>query len=198
MHGDYLDIPAARSASQPTSAVKFLIETYRAATEEIVLVPTGPLTNIAAALKLEPRHPQLIPEIMLMGGGHYCGNITRSLSSNVWADPEAARVVFNCCVPRVTIVARIPAALSGAGHDDLWVVSKGTRTNKSGSYPLLRCTPTIGAAHSFRIIGGKAVTIIGGKAVTPQARAVGPTTALSRAPWRAHRPGRSTNKRCQR
>jgi inosine-uridine nucleoside N-ribohydrolase len=104
VHGDYLDIPSARSAAAAASAVEFLIETYRNTADEIVLVPTGPLTNVAAALKLEPRLVQLIPEIVLMGGGHYCGNITPLAEFNIWADPEAARVVFTCGIPRLTIV----------------------------------------------------------------------------------------------
>ena len=104
VHGGYLDIPPARTAPQVASAVEFLIETYRNATDEIILVPTGPLTNIAAAMKLEPRLAQIIPEIILMGGGHQFGNITPLAEFNVWADPEAARVVFTCGIPRLTIV----------------------------------------------------------------------------------------------
>jgi inosine-uridine nucleoside N-ribohydrolase len=104
VHGGYLDIPPARSAAAAAAAVEFLIETYRNAADEIILVPTGPLTNVAVALKLEPRLVQLIPEIVLMGGGHYCGNITPLAEFNVWADPEAARVVFTCGIPRLTIV----------------------------------------------------------------------------------------------
>jgi inosine-uridine nucleoside N-ribohydrolase len=104
VHGDYLDIPPARSKVAAASAVEFLIETYRDAADEIILVPTGPLTNVAAALKLEPRLVRLIPEIVLMGGAHYCGNITPLAEFNVWADPEAARVVFTCGIPRLTIV----------------------------------------------------------------------------------------------
>jgi inosine-uridine nucleoside N-ribohydrolase len=104
VHGGYLDLPPARSVPQATPAVEFLIETYRHATDQIILVPTGPLTNIAAAMKLEPRLAELIPEIILMGGGHYCGNITPAAEFNIWADPEAARVVFTCGIPRLTIV----------------------------------------------------------------------------------------------
>jgi len=96
VHGGYLDIPQATSAPADGSAVEFLIETYRNATDEIILVPTGPLTNIATALKLEPRLVELIPEIILMGGAHYCGNITPTAEFNIWADPEAAKVVFTC------------------------------------------------------------------------------------------------------
>lgn len=122
VHGGYLDIPPARSVASEVSAVEFLIETYRNATDEIVLVPTGPLTNIATALKLEPRLAQLIPQIVLMGGGHYCGNITPLAEFNIWVDPEAARVVFTSGVERLTIVpldATHQALLSLADCDAL-------------------------------------------------------------------------------
>lgn len=104
VHGDYLDIPPASSKPRDGSAVEFLIETYRATADEIILAATGPLTNVAAALKLEPRLAGLIPEIILMGGAHDHGNITPSAEFNIWADPEAARVVFGCGVRRLTIV----------------------------------------------------------------------------------------------
>ena len=70
VHGDYLDIPPSRSKAAAGSAVEFLIETYRNATDEIVLVPTGPLTNVAAALKQEPRLVKNIPEIIQIGRAH--------------------------------------------------------------------------------------------------------------------------------
>ena len=104
IHGDHLDIPPATAKPRDRSAVEFLIETYRAVTDEIILTPTGPLTNVAAALKVEPRLAGLIPEIILMGGAHDHGNITPAAEFNIWADPEAARVVFGCGVERLTIV----------------------------------------------------------------------------------------------
>jgi inosine-uridine nucleoside N-ribohydrolase len=104
IHGGFLDIPPSRSAIRDGGAVEFLIETYRAATEEIVLVATAPLTNVATALKLEPRLAGLIPEVILMGGAHDHGNVTPAAEFNIWADPEAARVVFGCGVRRLTIV----------------------------------------------------------------------------------------------
>lgn len=104
VHGDYLDIPPSTSKIQAASAVEFLIETYRAATDEIVLIPTGPLTNIAAALRLEPKLIDLIPRTMIMGGAHATGNITPRAEFNIWADPEAARVVFSSGLREVTLV----------------------------------------------------------------------------------------------
>lgn len=122
VHGDYLDIPPATSKQRDGSAVEFLIETYRGATDEIILTPTGPLTNIATALKLEPLLAGLIPEIILMGGAHDHGNITPTAEFNIWADPEAARVVFGCGVRRLTIVpidATHQALVSLADCDEL-------------------------------------------------------------------------------
>ena len=105
VHGDYLDIPPSTSALQEVSAVEFLVETYRNATDEIVLVPTGPLTNVATALTVEPRLAELIPYMIIMGGAHHTGNITPRAEFNIWADPEAARVVLASGVRRITLVS---------------------------------------------------------------------------------------------
>jgi inosine-uridine nucleoside N-ribohydrolase len=60
------------------------------------LVPTGPLTNIALALRLDPTLTERIAGISLMGGGPTFGNTTPWAEFNIWADPEAASIVFNC------------------------------------------------------------------------------------------------------
>jgi inosine-uridine nucleoside N-ribohydrolase len=80
---------------QPDSdrAVDFIIETVRA-NEGTWLVPTGPLTNIAIALRLAPDIAGKVGGISLMGGGRF-GNVTTSAEFNVWADPEAAEIVFH-------------------------------------------------------------------------------------------------------
>ena len=83
----------------------FLIGTYsRAEGREIILVPVGPLSNVAMALKRAPRIVENIPEIVLMGGAHDMGNVTASAEFNVWADPEAAQVVFRSGVAKLTMV----------------------------------------------------------------------------------------------
>lgn len=104
VHGGYLDVPAATSRQQPTSAVEFLVETYRAATDEIILVPVGPLSNIATALTLEPGLRDRIPELVIMGGAHHHGNVTPRAEFNVWGDPEAARMVIGSGIRRITLV----------------------------------------------------------------------------------------------
>jgi inosine-uridine nucleoside N-ribohydrolase len=65
----------------------------------VTLVPTGPLTNVALLLR---RHPELmgsIREIVLMGGAARGGNRQPLAEFNIWADPEAADVVFTSGLP---------------------------------------------------------------------------------------------------
>lgn len=105
VHGLELPLPAPSSRKQSAHAIEFLIETYRAATEEIVLVPTGPLSNIAAAIAQFPKLVELVPEVVLMGGAHHHGNVTTCAEFNIWADPDASASVFAApwrklvCVP---------------------------------------------------------------------------------------------------
>src|SRR6478736_1271786 len=67
-------------------------------------VPVGPLTNIAMAIKLEPRIVERIPETVIMGGGHERGNTTVAAEFNIWVDPEAARVVFGAGLQNLVLV----------------------------------------------------------------------------------------------
>ena len=104
VHGGYLDIPASRSTKQSTGAIEFLVETYRSATEPIILVPVGPLSNIATALRAEPRLHDLVPRLVIMGGANRYGNVTPRAEFNVWADPEAAREVITSGIREITMV----------------------------------------------------------------------------------------------
>ena len=81
--------------------VHFIIETVLANPHEITLVPTGPLTDIAMAIRLEPRLPSLVKRIVLMGGSMGKGNRTAYAEFNIFADPEAAAIVFGSGAPIV-------------------------------------------------------------------------------------------------
>ncbi len=104
IHSKELPIPPARSRKRDMAAVEFLIETYRAATEEIALVPVGPLSNIAAAIALDPKFVERVPEIVIMGGAHHHGNVTPSAEFNIWADPDASASVFAAGFRRLVCV----------------------------------------------------------------------------------------------
>ncbi|WP_010531379.1 nucleoside hydrolase [Lentibacillus jeotgali] len=79
-------------------AVDVLIEKLLASDGDITLVPIGPLTNIAIAMRKEPLIIPKINEIALMGGGTY-GNRTPAAEFNIYADAEAARIVFESGTP---------------------------------------------------------------------------------------------------
>ena len=90
---DGADLPEPSRGPVSHDAVGFIIETCRK-NEGTWLVPTGPLTNIALALRSAPDLAHRIAGISLMGGGTF-GNRTAIAEFNIWADPEAAAIVFD-------------------------------------------------------------------------------------------------------
>ncbi len=60
----------------------------RAAREPLTLVATGSLTNIAAALIIDPELPQHVEQLVLMGGANEFGNVTPAAEANIWQDPR--------------------------------------------------------------------------------------------------------------
>ena len=91
---DGADLPEPERTVAGEDAAAFIVETARAR-EGVWLVPTGPLTNIALALRRAPDLPDRIAGISLMGGSATVGNRTAVAEFNIWADPEAAAVVFD-------------------------------------------------------------------------------------------------------
>jgi len=89
---DGAELPVPDRGADGIDAVGFIIETCRA-DPGLWLVPTGPLTNIALAMRAAPDLVDHIAGISLMGGGTF-GNRTPLAEFNIWADPEAAAIVF--------------------------------------------------------------------------------------------------------
>jgi purine nucleosidase len=87
-------LPKATIAASASHAVDLIIDTVRASPGEIHLVATGPLTNIALALRREPRLVDLVASFTIMGGSYTRGNATPAAEFNIYADPEAASAVF--------------------------------------------------------------------------------------------------------
>lgn len=92
--------PLTREAEKE-HAVDFIIRTLMESDGDVTLVPTGPLTNIAMAMRREPKIVDKIQEIVLMGGAYQLGNVTPAGEFNIVADAEAAYVVFNSGRPVV-------------------------------------------------------------------------------------------------
>ena len=83
----------------PRHAVDLIVELLMASDGDVMLVPTGPLTNVGMAIRREPRIVPKIRHISLMGGAWGFGNQTPSAEFNILVDPEAARIVFESGAP---------------------------------------------------------------------------------------------------
>jgi purine nucleosidase/pyrimidine-specific ribonucleoside hydrolase len=95
------DLPPPKLPLYPAKAWDFLAQSVLDAPGEITLVATGPLTNAAHAFELHPELPGLLARLVLMGGAYGLtpygkGNRTPFAEFNIWQDPEAAHIVFNC------------------------------------------------------------------------------------------------------
>ncbi|KRL08286.1 nucleoside hydrolase [Liquorilactobacillus hordei] len=99
IHGDNgvanLNLTHASTKIEKQSGVDFLIDAAHKYKKNLLLVPTGPLTNLAAAIKKDPAITKLIGHVTLMGGALTVpGNVSPVSEANIHQDPEAANAVF--------------------------------------------------------------------------------------------------------
>ncbi|GAB6116697.1 MAG: pyrimidine-specific ribonucleoside hydrolase [Thermoanaerobacterium sp.] len=93
------DLPTPTLKPSDKNAVETIIEIVNESEEKIILIPTGPLTNIATVLLSAPELKTKIERIVLMGGSMIGGNWTPAAEFNIVVDPEAANIVFNSGIP---------------------------------------------------------------------------------------------------
>ncbi len=100
----YAKLPEPRAKPIVRHGSDFLIETILSNPGEITLVAIGPLTNVALAIRKEPRFAQAVKELIIMGGAiRHEGNTTALAEFNVYVDPHAAHIVFHSGIP-ITLV----------------------------------------------------------------------------------------------
>jgi inosine-uridine nucleoside N-ribohydrolase len=92
-------LPPSPVEVRPEGAVDLIASVLRAHPQPVVIAPIGPLTNIALLLRLHPELASRIAHVCLMGGSIGEGNVTVSAEFNVYADPEAAAIVFESGLP---------------------------------------------------------------------------------------------------
>jgi len=107
-HGDsglgYAQLPEPRIQPIVQHGCDFLIEKIMSAPGEITLVAIGPLTNVALAIRKEPRFAAAVKELIIMGGAiRHEGNTTAMAEFNIYVDPHAAHIVFHSGIP-ITLV----------------------------------------------------------------------------------------------
>jgi len=104
VHGDdgqgNINLDPPKSQAIDGTAAQYIVEQIMENPGEITLVPIGPLTNLALALRLEPQIAYKVKEVILMGGNALCpGNATPAAEANIHNDPEAADLVFSAAWP---------------------------------------------------------------------------------------------------
>ena len=95
--------PPLRKDVEPEHAVSYLTRTLMGSGGDITVVTTGPMTNLAMALRMEPRIAEKIRRIVLMGGSYTNGNVTPAAEFNIIADAEAAHVCFTAGRPMTMV-----------------------------------------------------------------------------------------------
>ena len=95
---DGYDFPAYKEEYDSRPAWQYIIDTVLA-NKGIIVITTGPMTNLALALSHNPDIAKNIKEIVLMGGSTGEGNITPEAEFNILVDPEAADICFKADVP---------------------------------------------------------------------------------------------------
>ena len=93
------ELPQPKRRPIGAHAVDFIIDMASRHRGELVLATIGPETNVALALRREPRLAVWLREITVMGGSTGAGNITAAAEFNIYCDPEAAWAVFHCGAP---------------------------------------------------------------------------------------------------
>jgi purine nucleosidase len=97
-------LPEPKSKPVEGHAVDYLIKRVLAEPNEISIFPIGPLTNIALAIRKEPRFAKAVKELVIMGGAiRSGGNITPLAEFNIHEDPHAAHIVFHAGIP-ITLI----------------------------------------------------------------------------------------------
>ena len=101
---DTLPLPPSTQTVEPQDAVEWLVETARAATQQFTLVPTGSMSNVAAAIAADPAFVDAVDEIVMMGGVIERGGLLPEVETNVGNDPEAAQRVLEAGFERLVLV----------------------------------------------------------------------------------------------
>jgi purine nucleosidase len=96
----YAKLPAPLSQPKVQKGSDYLIEKIMSNPGEISIVAIGPLTNIAVAIRKEPRIVENVKKIFIMGGAiRHEGNTTPLAEFNTYVDPHAAHIVYHSGMP---------------------------------------------------------------------------------------------------
>jgi len=89
----YAELPAGTGRLTDHDAAAAWVTAARAHPGQLIGLVTGPLTNLALAVRAEPALPTLLRRLVIMGGA-FAGERARRAEFNIGFDPEAAAEVL--------------------------------------------------------------------------------------------------------
>ena len=141
--------PPHRRVPTSNDAVAFIVDAVRSHPGALTLVATGPLTNVALALRAAPDIAGSLRGVSIMGGGIPWGNVTAAAEFNILVDPEAADIVFR---------SGVPLTMAGLDATHQWMIDEPIieRVRRSGGAVAAFCADLLafyGGAYG-RAFGG--------------------------------------------
>ena len=131
----------------PGRAEELIIEIARRYPDEMTLIATGPLTNLALALQRDREEMRKLKEITIMGGAvRTGGNITPHAEFNIFSDPLAAKIVLESEVPITLVPLDVTHQVSLTSQ---WMEERVKSINNSFSKFLIEATGYRMTTHQF-------------------------------------------------
>ena len=130
------NLPPPKQKVDRRNAVDLLLEETSKSPGDIIVIATGPLTNIAAALLREPNLARNVRELVIMGGAYGLtrygyGNTNPMAEYNLFVDPEAAAIVFRSGIPLTAVGLDVTADPNAAINDMIFQRIKHATTDTS-------------------------------------------------------------------
>ncbi|MFE7800943.1 nucleoside hydrolase [Nocardia sp. NPDC057440] len=139
----YAELPESARPLSHRSAAQMWVELVRERPGQIVGLCTGPLTNLALALRVEPELPRLLRRLVIMGGAfNHPGNTTPTNEWNVHVDPEAAKEVFDAFSAAPPDRRPIVCALDVTETIEMYPVHLALLAERAGSLPVEQVSET--------------------------------------------------------
>ena len=143
-------LPEPQVTLDPRHAVDLIVDTVLAHPPgTVTLVPVGPLTNIALAVRTEPRIVERVAEVVLMGGAYGPGNVTAVSEFNIACDPEAAQIVFRAPWPLTMVGLDLTHQALATPEVVARIAAPGTAPARFVAEMLAFYASTYAAVHGF-------------------------------------------------